>query len=88
MHFSAESTLFSIIVATLPLAAILSSPAGCNCSAVSILDGAAHDRHLQADAASGRQGGVPLPGRRSPARQHLPVVGSRLSAGGTVDLSH
>lgn len=55
---------------------------------MSILDGAAHDRHLQADAASGRQGGVPLPGRRSPDRRHPAVAGGRLSAPGTLDLSH
>lgn len=31
-----------------------------------VLDGTAHDGHIQTHAASGRQGGVPLPGQRGP----------------------
>lgn len=43
----------------------LSTPAGSNRSAVSILDGTAHDWHLQAHAASGRQSCVPVQGECS-----------------------
>lgn len=43
----------------------LSTPAGCNRSEVSILDGTADDWHLQTYTASGWQSCVPVQGRRS-----------------------
>lgn len=46
-----------------------------------VLDGAAHDRHLQTHAASGRQSGVSVQGEGSPEECLPPVVQRRLTCG-------